>query len=186
MTLWDSWLLSENKCLLLPSLALPRNRTCWSQFWPLDYNLLCSNREYSVFLCVLVSLWIWNFPLLMLNMPDEDAIKDYKTRMSWNLSKILPWAINLRCTSKRGVHVRIFESCDISLEKMPTSHPPHTHFTTTSHPLHNHLTTTSHAVSPALLENVQHCGGEPEQAATMATQEWTKLHGEIMSWIANV
>ena len=56
--------------------------------------------------------------------------------------------------------MRIFESCDISLEKMPTSHPPHTH-----------LTTTSHAVSPALLENVEHCGGEPEQAATMATQE---------------
>ena len=59
----------------------------------------------------------------------------------------------------------------------PTSHPltpTHTHLTPTSHPPHpphNHLTTTSHAVSPALLENVEHCGGEPEQAASMATQE---------------
>ena len=32
-----------------------------------------------------------------------------------------------------------------------------------------------------MLENVEHCAGKPEQAATMATHEKTKLHGEIMS-----
>ena len=36
-----------------------------------------------------------------------------------------------------------------------------------------------------VLENVEHCGGEPEQGVTMwATHEQTKLDAEIMSRIA--
>ena len=31
------------------------------------------------------------------------------------------------------------------------------------------------------IENVEHCGGEPEQVATRATHKETKFHTEIMS-----
>ena len=43
------------------------------------------------------------------------------------------------------------------------------------------LPTCVNSIANSILENVEHCGGEPEQPATMATHEWTKLHAEIMS-----
>ena len=42
-------------------------------------------------------------------------------------------------------------------------------------------------IGTIILENVEHCGGKPEQAATMVhAHEQTKLNAEMMSWIASV